>query len=122
MKLSSLIDIAIKEDLGGGDITSEAIFENNNKIAEANVIAKQDGVVCGIDFFLDTFKQIDESVEITVHKSNGFNVTKGDLILSLKGPIISLLSGERTALNFIGRFLVKVEKILPFTVGNCIRI
>lgn len=103
MKIAALIEIALKEDLGTGDITSQSIFSNRNKIATAHVFAKQDGVICGIDFFIDTFKQVDDTVEIDVHKSNGYTVKSGDKILSIKGPIISILSAERTALNFLGR-------------------
>lgn len=104
MQISHLIDLALKEDISNGDITTEAIFNSDNdKITDAYVIAKQEGVICGIDFFIDTFQQIDKSVEINVLQSNGHLVKKGDRILEIKGKTSSILTAERTALNFLGR-------------------
>ena len=60
MKISHLIDLALKEDISTGDITTQAIFDSEtDKIVDGYVIAKQTGIICGIDFFVDTFKQID---------------------------------------------------------------
>lgn len=104
MQISHLIDLALQEDVSTGDITTLAIFDSeNDPIVDAHVVAKQEGIVCGIDFFIDTFKHIDPSLEITVINSNGHKVNKGDRILELKGKSSSILTGERTALNFLGR-------------------
>jgi nicotinate-nucleotide pyrophosphorylase (carboxylating) len=103
MQISHLIELALQEDLGSGDLTTDAIFGSSDKLITAKVIAKQEGIVCGIDFFVDTFKYLDDSIEISVLKSNGYDVAVGDTVLTLEGKASSILKGERTALNFLGR-------------------
>lgn len=103
MQISHLIDLALQEDIGSGDLTTDAIFGDTNKTVTATVVAKQTGVVCGIDFFVDTFRHIDEDIDVDVIKSNGYDVEAGDLVLKVTGKVSSILKGERTALNFLGR-------------------
>lgn len=104
MQISHLIDLALQEDVSHGDITTEAIFDSTtDKTTKAYVIAKQTGIVCGVDFFIDTFNQVDSSVKINVINSNGHLVNYGDRIVEIEGNISSILIAERTALNFMGR-------------------
>ena len=101
MNNKELVKLALEEDIGVGDITTDAIFTDEK--SEAFVYAKQDGIICGVDFFLDTFYIIDPDLEINIVAPNGTLVKKGDLVLSLIGKTASILKGERTALNFLGK-------------------
>ncbi len=70
---------------------------------EADLICKQDGIICGLPVFERTFKILDEGVEIEFFKTEGEQVKKGELIAKVRGDIRVILSGERTALNFLQR-------------------
>jgi nicotinate-nucleotide pyrophosphorylase (carboxylating) len=103
MQISHLIDLALQEDISTGDITTDAIFNSeNDPIVEAKIIAKQEGVVCGIDFLIDTYKKIDSDIKIDIINSNGHEVKNKDIIAKISGKSSSILKGERTALNFMG--------------------
>ncbi|MCB0280799.1 MAG: nicotinate-nucleotide diphosphorylase (carboxylating), partial [Calditrichaeota bacterium] len=82
MNISQMIDIALAEDVGPGDITTQLIFDTH-MISTAYVIAKQDGIICGIDFFCDTMTKIDESIEFDILKPNGSIVKKNDHVIKL---------------------------------------
>jgi nicotinate-nucleotide pyrophosphorylase (carboxylating) len=98
-----MIDAALKEDLGSkGDITSIALLSSIQKKTRAKVIAKEAGILCGIDLFRETFFSIDRKVKIKIFKKDGEPVKKGETLLELTGNPSSLLTGERTALNFLG--------------------
>ncbi len=91
-----LFDIWLDEDIGRGDLTQLAI---TNNFVGAHWISKQEGVFCGGEFIRSFYKRLDQSVEITLKKSEGESVIPGEQILELNGPVSSLLAGERTALN-----------------------
>lgn len=98
----SLISLAIKEDLGKGDVTSELLIpENHNSNAE--LLIKENGIIAGLEIFKLVFKIIDKSVKVKFFKSEGDNVKKGELIGSVKGNTRKLLLGERTGLNILQR-------------------
>jgi nicotinate-nucleotide pyrophosphorylase (carboxylating) len=101
MNNKDLVKLALEEDLGLGDITTEAIFSAEKSVAY--VYAKQDGIICGIDFFIDVFDLIDPELDIEIIATNGSSVKNGDTILKMKGNTASILKGERTALNFLGK-------------------
>ena len=90
---------AIKEDLGGGDITASLIPEDQT--ACATVISREAAVLCGTAWFDEVFKQIDPTVAIAWHQSDGDTLVPDHPVCRLKGTARSLLSGERTALNFL---------------------
>ncbi len=102
-----LIKIALAEDLGEesegdllrGDITSESIF--SEETGGYYLLSKDKGVLCGIGIFEKVFHAIDNSVSVEKHFSDGDRIIPGDIIASLHGRIVSILKGERTALNFI---------------------
>jgi nicotinate-nucleotide pyrophosphorylase (carboxylating) len=101
--IETLIQAAILEDLGDrGDITSDAI-KMSDRIVKAKIIAKQQGVLCGVKIALTVFTTIDENIQINVMKNNGEWVDSGDVILELQGSSINILKAERTALNFLGK-------------------
>jgi nicotinate-nucleotide pyrophosphorylase (carboxylating) len=97
-----LIRAALKEDIGSGDITSNATV-GKNKIAKAVIRAKQDGVIAGLDVASAVFKQIDPKIIFHKTAKDGELVRSGRIIAVVRGRARSLLAGERTALNFITR-------------------
>ena len=93
---------ALKEDKPSYDVTSEWLFSDAH-MGSANLIAKEDGIISGIDIFERTFYLVDTQVLVTCAVENGQKVNKGDVVAKLSGPTKSLLLGERTALNFLQR-------------------
>ncbi len=100
--LETLIDLAIKEDLAGCDVTSEAIFKDNDN-SRAKIIAKDTGVFCGGFVVEQVYSKIDTSVVVKVLARDGDKLSKGTVAVELSGPTKSLLAGERISLNFIQR-------------------
>lgn len=124
-----IIKMALKEDIGNGDITTEALFPNHIKI-KAEVIAKEAGVVCGAAVAKEVFKAVERKIRkdkrrirenkgkdgrrrITKEKEgciriynrvkDGARVKKGQVVCVVEGDARVILAGERTALNFLGR-------------------
>lgn len=100
--IDSIIETALREDMPQGDITSESIIPLNS-ISRAIILAKEEGILAGIYVVERVFKTIDTSVLFERYFKDGQRIKKGDKIAALKGPSISILKGERTALNFIQR-------------------
>jgi len=98
----ALIDLALMEDMSGGDITTRATITDNHR-STAAVSAKEDLVLAGIPVFHAVFERLGEGVLITDKCSDGDVVSKGTVIIEVKGPTATLLMGERTALNFLMR-------------------
>ena len=98
----ALIEAALKEDMPQGDITSESIIPADSK-SEAVILAKEEGVLAGIDVAERVFHKIDPSVVFEKKINDGQNFKKGQMLATIKGGSISLLKGERTALNFLQR-------------------
>lgn len=97
--IEETVHLALKEDIGEGDITAELIPAD--AVSLANVISREACVFCGMDWFDEVFRQIDNQVFIEWHLEDGDPVAANDTICSLSGPSRSILTGERTALNFI---------------------
>ena len=102
MILDKIIELALLEDLSLGDITSDTIFIPEDR-AEAAVTAKEDLVLCGMNVAKEVFAAVDPSVEFLPLKKDGDVIKKGEKVLELKGPALSILKAERTALNFMQR-------------------
>jgi nicotinate-nucleotide pyrophosphorylase (carboxylating) len=100
--LDTLVDAALKEDMPKGDITSENIISPKSQ-SRAIILAKEDGVLAGIHVAERVFKKIDASISFEIHQKDGAGIKRGDQLAVLKGPSVSLLKGERTALNFLQR-------------------
>jgi nicotinate-nucleotide pyrophosphorylase (carboxylating) len=90
---------ALKEDIGSGDITAELIPENQQ--AKAKVITREAGVLCGQAWVNEVYKQLDPQVIITWLAKDGDTLTPNQTLFELQGSARSLLTGERTALNFL---------------------
>ncbi len=99
---SHLIDLALAEDIGPGDATSEAILPPDLCL-RAHIIAKQAGVVAGLPVAEAVFRRVDPSVQFTARVSDGARVEAGTVLAEVEGPARSLLAAERTALNFLQR-------------------
>jgi nicotinate-nucleotide pyrophosphorylase (carboxylating) len=91
---------ALAEDLGAGDITSQAFIPASQR-SEAVIIAKEDCVVAGMDSATEVFRLVDPKIEVREVKTNGDRVAKGEQVLHAEGPTRALLAAERTALNFM---------------------
>jgi len=100
--IDAIIEVALKEDMPHGDITSESIIPARSK-SEAIILTREEGVLAGIDIARRVFYKIDQSISFKKTLDDGQIFRKKDTIATLRGPSISLLKGERTALNFLQR-------------------
>ena len=101
-KIKDIVQLAIKEDIGDGDITSKIFIPDGSK-TEGMLIAKEAGVVAGLPVAGYVLLQIDENLILTSNIEDGSRVKKGTIIGSVKGLTLSLLSAERLVLNFLQR-------------------
>jgi len=101
-RIDTLIDLALEEDAAFGDVTSESIFTPDQS-ASARIHAGQDLTLCGIEIARRVFERVDPSVRFKPACRDGQRIKKGRTLLSVSGPVISLLTAERTALNFLQR-------------------
>jgi len=97
--LSQDVTLALAEDIGSGDLTAALIPAQNR--CEATVICREPAVISGAGWFDEVFRQLDPSVEITWQMTDGDQVDADQLLCTLKGSARRILSGERTALNFL---------------------
>ncbi|MBJ7258893.1 MAG: carboxylating nicotinate-nucleotide diphosphorylase [Chthoniobacterales bacterium] len=91
---------ALEEDIGVGDITSEAFIPDGHR-SNAQIIAKEDLILAGTEAAVEVFRLVDPSITVALHKSDGAQLAPGDVVLSAGGPTRTLLAAERTALNFL---------------------
>lgn len=98
----TLIDLALAEDIGAGDVTSQ-YFIPENRSARAFVTARTEGVVSGVELAARVFTKVDPETEVEVLIPDGSRVTDGALLIRVSGKARSILTAERTALNFIQR-------------------
>ena len=97
--IKSMVEAALAEDVGTGDITAQLI--DSDKQVQARVITREKGVVCGLEFVREVYKQLDPSVQVEFDVLDGDRVGKEQVLLKLKGNARSILTGERVALNFL---------------------
>ena len=99
--LEPVVRAALLEDLGrAGDMTTDAIVPAN-AVARTALVARQPGVVAGLDFAVTAFRLIDAAIEIKVLRPDGSHLQHGDMIATVSGPARGILTAERTALNFL---------------------
>jgi len=98
----TLIDLALAEDIGTGDVTS-LYFVPEDRIARAFVVARSEGVVSGVEVAQAVFRAVDAALDIAVLIPDGSRVAAGAMVLRIEGPARSILTAERTALNFLQR-------------------
>ncbi len=104
MKLNAdnLILLALQEDITSEDITTNSVMRQY-QLGEVELICKEDGVIAGLDVFKRVFELLDEKTEVTFTCADGDGVKKGQKLGIVRGDIRVLLSGERTALNYLQR-------------------
>ena len=104
MKLNAdnLILLALQEDITSEDITTNSVMREY-QLGEVELICKEDGVIAGLDVFKRVFELLDEKTEVTFNCADGDEVNKGQKLGVVRGDIRVLLSGERTALNYLQR-------------------
>ncbi|HEX2868932.1 MAG TPA: carboxylating nicotinate-nucleotide diphosphorylase [Ignavibacteriales bacterium] len=101
-EIDEIIQRAFREDISTGDVTTLATVPNT-VLGRAAFLVKDDGVVAGLDVCERVFHLLDPELEFTAHTTNGSSVSRGEIIAEVKGPAASILTAERTALNFLQR-------------------
>jgi nicotinate-nucleotide pyrophosphorylase (carboxylating) len=101
-KALALIEMAIEEDLGQGDMTSE-LFVKDQTITKAHVISREEIVVCGMDVVREILKSYDKHLKLKILVNDGESAHIGRKIATIEGPLCSMLSAERVMLNFLQR-------------------
>ena len=102
MQADQLIRMALQEDITSEDVSTNAVMPTATK-GTVDLIAKEDGVVAGLEIYARVFTILDEKTEIELHCKDGDEVKKGELMATVTGDIRVLLSGERVALNYLQR-------------------
>ena len=102
LQVDPLILSALKEDISQEDVSTNSVMPTYTK-GEVELICKQDGILCGMQVFERVFTLIDETTEFELFVNDGDEIKKGQLIARITGDIRVLLSGERTALNYLQR-------------------
>lgn len=100
LHLKKILAEAFAEDIGMGDLTSEAIFSQEEK-ATGIYTAKADGVLAGLDIIETGYRMLDEEVKVVRLKNDGDRITKGEEIAKVEGKVTALLTGERVILNLV---------------------
>ena len=101
-QVEQIITLALNEDIGTGDITTLSTIPED-KTATGRFVAKEDMIICGIDLAKHIFGRVDPSIEMKANFKDGDAVKKGDVIAVVSGNAQNVLTGERTALNFMQR-------------------
>lgn len=102
LNVDNLILLALQEDISSEDVTTNSVMREYQK-GTAQLICKQDGIVAGMDVFKRVFELLDEDTEVSVYVKDGQEVKSGQIMADVTGDIRVLLSGERTALNYLQR-------------------
>ncbi len=97
--IARTVRTALEEDVGSGDLTAQLIPAD--RVSKATVITREDATLCGQAWFDEVFRQIDSRVQVSWKASDGDRVRANQLLCELTGPSRALLTGERTALNFL---------------------
>jgi len=121
MQADQLIRMALQEDITSEDVSTNAVMPTEVK-GTVDLIAKEDGIIAGLDVYARVFQMLDEKTEIDFKCKDGDEVKKGELMATLTGDIRVLLSGERVALNYLQRmsgiatYTRQVAKLLEGTL------
>lgn len=102
LAISQCIKRALEEDIGAGDVTTDSIVPAGATL-RGRIIAKQDGIVAGLEVANEVFRVLSAQVVFDARVADGSRVTKGSVLADVSGEARALLTGERTALNFLGR-------------------
>ena len=100
-QLKKIVRLAIKEDLGElGDITSNTVLTKRDR-ATFHFVSRAKGILCGINIVKIVYELLDEKIKFTSFKKDGDPIKKNEILAKVEGPAMGLLTGERTALNFL---------------------
>jgi len=120
--IDRLIEMALFEDLrASGDVTADAIFRNEN--FSYRLVAKESGILCGIDIFTRVMLTVDPRIELSCSYRDRDSVKKGDIIADVSGPVKSVLKAERTALNLLSHLsgiATRTSLFVAETGGRCV--
>ncbi len=100
--LDELIRMALLEDVGDGDHSTLACIPPT-ALGSAKMVAKQNGILCGSEVGKKVFLLVDPDLNVSLHKNDGNSLSKGDIVMTVQGHSASILTAERTALNFMQR-------------------
>ncbi len=101
-QIKKLIKMAVKEDIGAGDVTTKSLTKPKAYV-KGSIVAREKAVLCGANVVKDVFKIIDPKIQVSLIRKDKSNVKNGDVVIRLNGPAESILKGERIALNFLSR-------------------
>ena len=119
-QISRIVKLALEEDIGSGDITTNATVPEGH-VSTAVVRAKEECVVCGLNVAEEVFRQLDGDVKFTKLRKDGETAGKGEAIAEISGRTRAILTGERTALNFLQRMsgiATKTKNMLHLIEGT----
>lgn len=102
MNMDELILMALREDISSEDITTNSVMKEK-KLGTVQLICKQDGIIAGLGVFQRTFELLDKDTQVKFYAKDGEPVKKGTILAEVTGDVRVLLSGERTALNYLQR-------------------
>lgn len=100
INVDNLILMALKEDVSNEDITTNSIIKDK-KIGKISLICKEEGILAGIEVFKRVFQLLDENVNFSIKKKDGEKIEKNEVIGEISGDVRAILTGERTALNYL---------------------
>ena len=100
--IRDMVERALVEDLGHGDVTTDALIPADAR-GQASVVVKADGVVAGLEVALEVFRQVDPSTRSRILTEDGAPVSPGDVVADLDGSVAGILKAERVSLNFLQR-------------------
>lgn len=96
------IDIALREDIGAGDLTSD-FFVSKDQQATARIVARERAILAGIETAAEVFRRVDPAIEVATERKDGSEAHPDEIVMELRGPAQSILKAERVALNFLQR-------------------
>ena len=101
-EIKQLIQLTLKEDIGDGDHSSLSCIPADAP-GKMKLLVKQDGILCGVDVAHEVLRQVDDTIQMEQFMQDGDVIRKGDIVFQLHGPARSMLTAERTLLNFMQR-------------------
>ena len=101
-QIQAIVERALAEDVGSGDVTSQWILPPELGV-HGRFLAKAQGVLAGLEVARQVFQQVDERIALQARMKDGHALSKGDIVATVEGPAASILTAERTALNFLQR-------------------
>lgn len=119
-EIRSIVSSALEEDIGTGDLTTDAIIKEDF-LAYAVIVTRESGVVAGLEFAKEAFRILDPLCSFEDRKIDGEKIQKGDVLIGIRGKIKAILKGERVALNYLQRMsgiATVTAKFVELTLGK----